>query len=87
MFTHIDTGLWITCRGVTYTSAQVARMCGVSYRQLDYWCRAGLVTPSVREAAGQGSQRQWARADLERVRRVATASQIRRMPLAAAISS
>ena len=87
MFHHIGTGLWITCRGVTYTSAQVARMCGVSYRQLDYWCRAGLVAPSVREAAGQGSQRQWARGDLERVRRVAAASELRRRTLADAISS
>ncbi len=30
---------------------------GITYRQLDYWARTGLVTPSVRDAAGSGSQR------------------------------
>ncbi|MGH8791705.1 MAG: MerR family transcriptional regulator [Stackebrandtia sp.] len=30
---------------------------GITYRQLDYWARTGLVTPSVRDAEGSGSQR------------------------------
>jgi DNA-binding transcriptional MerR regulator len=30
---------------------------GISYRQLDYWARTGLVEPSVRSATGSGSQR------------------------------
>jgi DNA-binding transcriptional MerR regulator len=30
---------------------------GITYRQLDYWARTGLVEPSVRAAAGSGSQR------------------------------
>jgi DNA-binding transcriptional MerR regulator len=30
---------------------------GITYRQLDYWARTGLVTPSVRGAAGSGTQR------------------------------
>ena len=30
---------------------------GISYRQLDYWARTGLVEPSVRTATGSGSQR------------------------------
>ena len=30
---------------------------GISYRQLDYWARTGLVEPSVRSASGSGSQR------------------------------
>src|SRR5262245_18248731 len=30
---------------------------GISYRQLDYWARTGLVEPSVRPATGSGSQR------------------------------
>jgi DNA-binding transcriptional MerR regulator len=30
---------------------------GVTYRQLDYWARTGLVEPSVRGAAGSGTQR------------------------------
>jgi DNA-binding transcriptional MerR regulator len=34
-----------------------ANVAGISYRQLDYWARTGLVTPEVRGAAGSGSQR------------------------------
>ena len=30
---------------------------GISYRQLDYWARTGLVEPTVRGAAGSGSTR------------------------------
>ena len=30
---------------------------GITYRQLDYWARTGLVQPPVRGAAGSGSQR------------------------------
>jgi DNA-binding transcriptional MerR regulator len=30
---------------------------GITYRQLDYWARTALVEPSVRSAAGSGSQR------------------------------
>lgn len=30
---------------------------GISYRQLDYWARTGLVAPTVRDARGSGSQR------------------------------
>ena len=29
---------------------------GITYRQLDYWARTGLVEPSVRNARGSGSQ-------------------------------
>lgn len=30
---------------------------GITYRQLDYWARTGLVAPSVRPATGSGTQR------------------------------
>jgi DNA-binding transcriptional MerR regulator len=30
---------------------------GITYRQLDYWARTGLVEPSIRTATGSGSQR------------------------------
>jgi DNA-binding transcriptional MerR regulator len=30
---------------------------GISYRQLDYWARTGLVVPTIRDANGSGSQR------------------------------
>src|SRR5256885_5873124 len=37
---------------------------GISYRQLDYWARTGLVVPSVRPAAGSGSQRLYSFRDI-----------------------
>lgn len=40
-----------------FKGAVAARAAGISYRQLDYWARTGLVEPTVREARGSGSQR------------------------------
>lgn len=37
---------------------------GISYRQLDYWARTGLVTPSVRGASGSGSARLYSFRDI-----------------------
>ena len=37
---------------------------GITYRQLDYWARTGLVEPSVRTAAGSGSQRLYSFRDI-----------------------
>lgn len=40
-----------------YRGSIAARAAGISYRQLDYWARTELVEPTVRGAAGSGSQR------------------------------
>jgi DNA-binding transcriptional MerR regulator len=40
-----------------FRAPSVARMVGITYRQLDYWARKGLVTPSIKDADGSGSQR------------------------------
>ena len=40
-----------------YRGAVAAKAAGISYRQLDYWARTGLVEPTVRGAAGSGTQR------------------------------
>jgi DNA-binding transcriptional MerR regulator len=40
-----------------FRGAVAARAAGISYRQLDYWARTGLVEPTIRGAAGSGSQR------------------------------
>jgi DNA-binding transcriptional MerR regulator len=40
-----------------FRGAIAARAAGISYRQLDYWARTGLVEPTIRGAAGSGSQR------------------------------
>ena len=42
----------------------VLALTGISYRQLDYWARTGLVRPSVKDAQGSGSQRLYSFQDL-----------------------
>lgn len=37
---------------------------GISYRQLDYWARTGLVTPEIRGAEGSGTQRLYSFRDI-----------------------
>jgi DNA-binding transcriptional MerR regulator len=46
-------------RGPTACSAA-----GITYRQLDYWARTGLVEPSVRSAGGSGTQRLYSFTDI-----------------------
>lgn len=33
------------------------KVAGITYRQLDYWARTGLVVPEIRQADGSGTQR------------------------------
>ncbi len=40
-----------------YRGQIAATAAGISYRQLDYWARTGLVEPTVQSAQGSGSQR------------------------------
>lgn len=40
-----------------YKGSVAAKAAGITYRQLDYWARTGLVEPTVRNASGSGSQR------------------------------
>jgi DNA-binding transcriptional MerR regulator len=47
-----------------YTAPIVCAAVGVTYRQLDYWARTGLLTPSVRAASGSGTQRIYSRRDV-----------------------
>jgi len=47
-----------------YRGPEVARVVGITYRQLDYWARTGLVRPSVRDAGGSGTQRLYAFRDI-----------------------
>jgi DNA-binding transcriptional MerR regulator len=42
---------------VGYRGPTACAAAGITYRQLDYWARTGLVEPSVRPATGSGSQR------------------------------
>ncbi|MGL4177198.1 MAG: MerR family transcriptional regulator [Dermatophilaceae bacterium] len=40
-----------------YRGPTACTAAGITYRQLDYWARTGLVEPSVRSAGGSGTQR------------------------------
>ena len=51
-----------------YRGPTVCKIVGVTYRQLDYWARTGLVEPSVRKAGGSGTQRLYSFDDVVRVR-------------------
>ena len=42
---------------VGFRGPTACQVVGITYRQLDYWARTGLVVPSIRGAAGSGSQR------------------------------
>lgn len=47
-----------------YRGPVACKAAGITYRQLDYWARTGLVEPSVRHAAGSGSQRLYSFRDI-----------------------
>lgn len=40
-----------------YKGATACTVAGITYRQLDYWARTGLVEPTIRQATGSGTQR------------------------------
>jgi DNA-binding transcriptional MerR regulator len=49
---------------VGYRGPTACAAAGITYRQLDYWARTELVAPSVRSAAGSGSQRLYSFKDI-----------------------
>jgi DNA-binding transcriptional MerR regulator len=50
--------------GAGYRGTTACGAAGITYRQLDYWARTGLVEPSVRGATGSGSQRLYSFRDI-----------------------
>ncbi len=53
-----------TPEGVGYRGPTACSAAGITYRQLDYWARTGLVEASVREASGSGTQRLYSFRDI-----------------------
>jgi DNA-binding transcriptional MerR regulator len=47
-----------------FPGPQVCKLIGITYRQLDYWARTGLLRPSVADARGSGSKRLYSYRDL-----------------------
>lgn len=49
---------------IGYRGPVACQAVGITYRQLDYWARTGLVVPTIREAEGSGTQRLYGFRDL-----------------------
>ena len=49
---------------IGYRGATACAATGITYRQLDYWARTNLLVPSIRTAAGSGSQRLYSFKDI-----------------------
>lgn len=47
----------------TYRTADVVAFTGATYRQIDYWCRVGLLDPEG-DGRGSGIVRRWAPEDV-----------------------
>ena len=52
----------------SFSTAEAARLSGLTPRQLDHWARQGFLRPSVQEASGYGSCRLYSFADIVRLR-------------------
>ena len=53
-----------------FSGTKAAQIVGISYRQLDYWARTNLVRPSLADANGSGSRRQYSYRDLLELRMI-----------------
>ncbi len=51
-----------------YRAPQVCNIVGITYRQLDYWARTGLLRPSLARAHGSGTQRLYSFGDIVQLR-------------------
>jgi DNA-binding transcriptional MerR regulator len=47
-----------------FRGTQVCTVVGITYRQLDYWARTGLLRPSIVDATGSGSKRRYSYGDV-----------------------
>ena len=47
-----------------FRGAQVCTVVGITYRQLDYWARTGLLRPSITDASGSGTKRRYSYNDV-----------------------
>lgn len=55
-----------------WRSPAVCKIVGITYRQLDYWDRTNLVSPSVHSARGSGTQRRYSERDIFLLRFIKT---------------
>ncbi len=52
-----DGALDLADEDLGYRGPTACNAAGITYRQLDYWARTGLVEPTIRAASGSGTQR------------------------------
>lgn len=58
----------------TFRSTEAADLAGISFRQLDYWARLGIVVPSITDGAGSGNRRRYSAQDVRILRAVGALS-------------
>jgi DNA-binding transcriptional MerR regulator len=63
-----------------FTSKEMVALTGATYRQIDYWCRKGLI-PGHTEPVGSGGRRRFSEEDLRRARLILLASRLSTKPL------
>lgn len=56
---------------------------GASYKQIDYWCRCGLIEgqPGWAEGVGIGHRREWTDEQVRQVTLLVKASRLKSMPI------
>ncbi len=52
----------------SFSTAEVARLTGLTTRQLDWWDRRGFISPSATRASGYGSRRRYSFTDVVKLR-------------------
>lgn len=57
----------MTERKATFSTTQACRLAGITYRQIDYYDRSGLIDPT-QPARGSGSQRRWTSREVDALR-------------------
>ena len=53
-----------------FSGTKAAQIVGITYRQLDYWARTDLVRPTLADASGSGTRRQYSYRDLLELRMI-----------------
>lgn len=60
----------------TILSKELIDRSGASYRQIDYWCRHGIIAPVGNPAPGSGSRKEWDEGLVERCAFLAAMSRL-----------
>jgi DNA-binding transcriptional MerR regulator len=55
-----------------FSGREAADICGITYRQLDYWARTDLIRPSLADAKGSGSRRRYSYQNLVELKMIKT---------------